>query len=209
MNEYYKTQLGIDTLQSRSKDLTARQRLLLVLIGTEDFTLLADQFKQRIAPPELLEQLSNLGLISRPHLDQISQLSEIQVKLEAVTQPPNQLQNPLETAVTLSSTSTVMPKINPSESSIQLVQKQEPNSQNFDALTIHQIQALMIELLEQYCGLMAKPLILEIKKSSNLASLKMCQIQWITHLQESRIAPALLNQNLQQINYSIHHLMHS
>ena len=144
MNEYYKTQLGIDTLQSRSKDLTARQRLLLVLIGTEDFTLLADQFKQRIAPPELLEQLSNLGLISRPHLDQISQLSEIQVKLETATQPPNQLQNPLETAVTLSSTSTVMPKINPSESSIQLVQKQEPNSQNFDDLTIHQIQALMI-----------------------------------------------------------------
>ena len=209
MNEYYKTQLGIDTLQSRSKDLTARQRRLLVLIGTEDFTLLADQFKQRIAPPELLEQLSNLGLISTPHLDQMSHLSEIQVKLEAVTQPPNQLQNPLETAVTLSSTSAVMPKINPSESSIQLVQKQEPNSQNFDDLTIHQIQALMIELLEQYCGLMAKPLILEIKKSSNLASLKMCQIQWITHLQESRIAPALLNQNLQQINYSIHHLMHS
>ena len=205
MNEYYKTQLGIDTLQSRSKDLTARQRRLLVLIGTEDFTLLADQFKQRIAPPELLEQLSNLGLISTPHLDQISQLSEIQVKLETATQPPNQ--NQLETAVTLAST--VMPQINPSESSIQLVQKQEPNSQNFDALTIHQIQALMIELLEQYCGLMAKPLILEIKKSSNLASLKMCQIQWITHLQESRIAPALLNQNLQQINYSIHHLMHS
>lgn len=205
MNEYYKTQLGIDTLQSRSKDLTARQRRLLVLIGTEDFTLLADQFKQRIAPPELLEQLSNLGLISTPHLDQMSHLSEIQVKLETATQPPNQ--NQLETAVTLAST--VMPQINPSESSIQLVQKQEPNSQNFDDLTIHQIQALMIELLEQYCGLMAKPLILEIKKSSNLASLKMCQIQWITHLQESRIAPALLNQNLQQINYSIHHLMHS
>lgn len=205
MNEYYKTQLGIDTLQSRSKDLTARQRRLLVLIGTEDFTLLADQFKQRIAPPELLEQLSNLGLISTPHLDQISQLSEIQVKLETATQPLNQ--NQLETAVTLAST--VMPQINPSESSIQLVQKQELNSQNFDDLKIHQIQALMIELLEQYCGLMAKPLILEIKKSSNLASLKMCQIQWITHLQESRIAPALLNQNLQQINYSIHHLMHS
>lgn len=205
MNEYYKTQLGIDTLQSRSKDLTARQRRLLVLIGTEDFNLLTDQFKQRIAPPELLEQLSNLGLISTPHLDQMSHLSEIQVKLETATQPPNQ--NQLETAVTLAST--VMPQINPSESSIQLVQKQEPNSQNFDDLTIHQIQALMIELLEQYCGLMAKPLILEIKKSSNLASLKMCQIQWITHLQESRIAPALLNQNLQQINYSIHHLMHS
>ena len=205
MNEYYKTQLGIDTLQSRSKDLTARQRRLLVLIGTEDFNLLTDQFKQRIAPPELLEQLSNLGLISTPHLDQMSHLSEIQVKLETATQPPNQ--NQLETAVTLAST--VMPQINPSESSIQLVQKQEPNSQNFDDLTIHQIQALMIELLEQYCGLMAKPLILELKTSSNLASLKMCQIQWITHLQESRIAPALLNQNLQQINYSIHHLMHS
>lgn len=57
MNQYYKTQLGLDTLKTRSFDLTPRQRRLLVLIGSEDFILLSEQFKQRIAPAELINQL--------------------------------------------------------------------------------------------------------------------------------------------------------
>lgn len=209
MNQYYKTQLGIDTLQSRSKDLNARQRRLLVLIGTEDFNLLTDQFKQRIATPELLEQLSSLGLIYNPHLDQMSQHSEIQVNIENALQTqqtsklyadPKELHTNLKNEVI---------ELNPLTPPTQQVQTNIQSQKHFDELNIHQIQTLMIELLEQYCGLMAKPLIIEIKKSQNLSTLKMCQIQWITHLQESRIAPTLLNQYLQQINYSIHQLMHS
>lgn len=80
---------------------------------------------------------------------------------------------------------------------------------NFEHLNIHQIQTLMIELLEQYCGLMAKPLIHEIRKANQVSSLKICQMQWITSLQESRIAPILLNQNLQKINAAIQQVVHS
>ncbi len=54
MFNYQKTQHGLDALQQRTRDLNARQRRLLVLIGTEDFDLLGDQLKQRLAPPELI-----------------------------------------------------------------------------------------------------------------------------------------------------------
>ena len=64
MSQYYKTDLGIESLKQRSMNLNARQRRLLLLIDTEDFDLLNEQFKQRIASPELLEQLINLGLIA-------------------------------------------------------------------------------------------------------------------------------------------------
>ena len=74
MFNYQKTQLGLDALQQRTRDLNARQRRLLVLIGTEDFDLLGDQFKQRLAPPELIEQLLDMQLIapaalSKTHCD--------------------------------------------------------------------------------------------------------------------------------------------
>ena len=64
----------------------------------------------------------------------------------------------------------------------------------------------MAHLLQQNCGLMAKQLINRILQTQDLRSLKLCQMQWITALQESRIAPAELKQNLQQINYSLQKL---
>ena len=63
MIHYSKTQLGHDALKQRSLPLNARQRRLLVLIGTEDFESMNEIFKQRLAPPELIEQLSEMGLI--------------------------------------------------------------------------------------------------------------------------------------------------
>lgn len=54
MSQYHKTQLGLESLKQRSMDLNARQRRLLLLIGTEDFNLLNEQFKRRIASAELL-----------------------------------------------------------------------------------------------------------------------------------------------------------
>ena len=51
---YSKTAKGLHVLQHRNVELNARQRRLLVLIGTEDFDLLTPQFKARIAPHDLL-----------------------------------------------------------------------------------------------------------------------------------------------------------
>ncbi len=70
MFNYQKTQLGLDALQQRTRDLNARQRRLLVLIGTEDFDLLGDWLKQRLAPPELIEQLLGMQLIAPAALEQ-------------------------------------------------------------------------------------------------------------------------------------------
>lgn len=70
-------------------------------------------------------------------------------------------------------------------------------------LTFEEIQLLMKQSLSQYCGLMAKPLIQKIEQIKNLQELKMCQMQWITSLQESRIPPHELAHTLYSINYSI------
>ncbi|MFX5100559.1 hypothetical protein ABTB97_20790, partial [Acinetobacter baumannii] len=56
-------------------------------------------------------------------------------------------------------------------------------------LSFEEIQLLMKQSLSQYCGLMAKPLIQKIEQIKTLQELKMCQMQWITSLQESRIPP--------------------
>lgn len=63
MDHYFKTDLGIQTLKHRSIQLTARQRQLLLLIGTDDFKILNSALKQRLATPELIQQLEELGLI--------------------------------------------------------------------------------------------------------------------------------------------------
>lgn len=64
----------------------------------------------------------------------------------------------------------------------------------------------MIQTLSSYCGLMARPLIQQIQQVKTIPELKVCQMQWITSLQESRIPPIQLNQTLKLINYSVEHL---
>lgn len=196
MNQYYKTQLGLDALRQRSMDLTARQRRVLLLVGTEDFIQLAEQFRQRIAPNELIQQLLDLGLISgavtitkKNGNQSLIEVKPIPLKLES----SSSLQIPAH-------------QTDQEKSQINIPHSSHINAtdlSHIQVLEFHQIQVLMIELLEQYCGLMAKHVIVEIKKSQSIHSLKICQIQWITYLHESRIAPILLKQHLQLINISI------
>lgn len=63
MDQYLKTDLGIQALKQRSFQLNARQRQLLLLIGTDDFEILNSGLKKRLATPELIQQLEDLGLI--------------------------------------------------------------------------------------------------------------------------------------------------
>ena len=187
MNHYQKTALGLDALQQRHIPLNARQRRLLVLIGTEDFEQLADQFKQRIATPEILGQLIELGLI---HSIQTSRVS-------SPIQPSSEAQS--STSVLENSQNNVNP--------IDL-DNTEPTpapspAPPLKAYSFEETRDLMMSLLQRYCGLMAKQLILQIQSATDLHSLKRCQMQWITTLQESRIEPTVLNQHLQQINHSL------
>jgi hypothetical protein len=187
MNHYQKTALGLDALQQRHIPLNARQRRLLVLIGTEDFEQLADQFKQRIATPEILGQLIELGLI---HSTQTSRVS-------SSIQPSSEAQS--STSVLENSQNNVNPIDLDSKAQTPAPSPAPP----LKAYSFEETRDLMMSLLQCYCGLMAKQLILQIQSATDLHSLKRCQMQWITTLQESRIEPTVLNQHLQQINHSL------
>ena len=196
MNHYQKTALGLDALQQRHIPLNARQRRLLVLIGTEDFDRLADQFKQRIATPEILEQLVELGLIHSTQAAHTPKPTPVEFETNITNIAP-------------SSSPVVTPELK--DSNVALVLNTEITAPApapapapaFKAYNFEETRELMMSLLQRYCGLMARQLILQIQSATDLQSLKRCQMQWITALQESRIEPIMLNQYLQQINHSL------
>lgn len=231
MFNYQKTQHGLDALQQRTRDLNARQRRLLVLIGTEDFDLLGDQFKQRLAPPELIEQLLDMHLIAPAALEQDTlqhqeqtanillqqeqELSsttlhtEIHSQLASSTPQAHaeSLAEPIHTqhlqvnSVPAYLEARVAANINAEQSVPQAEIQPE-----FTALGFEDVKFLMMDTLQRHCGLMAKQLIQRILQAQDIRSLKLCQMQWITSLQETRLPPKALNQILQQINHSLQKL---
>lgn len=228
MIHYHKTQLGIDALQQRQLQLNARQRRLLVLIGTEDFEQLGDQFKQRIATPELIEQLLEMGLISfaatEPAEAEILVPAQAEPQSEAASTLRSEIKTTLNTPVPKLVEKWVEHIIAPSSAAkvaeaepaaiapeipvleIEVPPEVEPEPEPLVALSFEDTKQLMASLLQRYCGLMAKQLILRIQAAPDIRSLKLCQMQWITELQESRLPPKELNHALQQINFSLQSL---
>lgn len=209
MSQYHKTQLGLESLKQRSMDLNARQRRLLLLIGTEDFNLLNEQFKNRIASAELLQQLLDMGLITYSAIEQTqttvsSAEMKSEIKTSSLTQNTPTLSNkfaePISTTVLSPSLSSIVEPIS------QLTAPQNEIEVRLEALSFEEVKQLMAQRLQQNCGLMAKQLINRILQTQDLPSLKLCQMQWITELQESRIPAHDLNQCLKQINFSLQRL---
>lgn len=195
MSHFFKTELGQTALQERSIALTARQRRLLLLIDHEDFKELDQDYKERIAPTELVQQLIDMGLLAEqatPIIQKENAASELKANdLKTTSEPVTALevvavvQQPIET-----------------EAKLEI----EPEIIELEKLPFVEIQQVMIQTLTTYCGLMARPLVQKIQSINSLQQLKACQMQWITSLQESRIPPAQLNQTLKLINYSVQHL---
>ncbi|SSO50305.1 Uncharacterised protein [Acinetobacter baumannii] len=201
MAGFYRTNLGRVALQQRNIALNAKQRRLLLLIDHEDFQTLNTEFKKRIAPPELIQQLIDLKLIA-PISENDSEFTE-QIPLSE--SPTTSLEVKVQQKSTIDENADLTGEIKVSlesschSSNIENIQPVVP----FKQLTFEEIQQLMKQSLSQYCGLMAKPLIQKIEQIKNLQELKMCQMQWITSLQESRIPPQELAHTLHSINYSI------
>ncbi|MDI9705810.1 hypothetical protein QM281_01445 [Acinetobacter baumannii] len=201
MAGFYRTNLGRVALQQRNIALNAKQRRLLLLIDHEDFQTLNTEFKKRIAPPELIQQLIDLKLIA-PISENDSEFTE-QIALSE--SPTTSLEVKVQQKSTIDENADLTGEIKVSlesschSSNIENIQPVVP----FKQLTFEEIQQLMKQSLSQYCGLMAKPLIQKIEQIKNLQELKMCQMQWITSLQESRIPPHELAHTLHSINYSI------
>lgn len=204
MSHYYKTAQGHTALENRQFNLNVRQRRLLLLIGTEDFNKLSDQFRQKIASPELLEQLEAMGLI------------QAQTFSSSITTPKPDTEIPPSSSSTVSrqnEVANIQDAINhptrPSQEyrvSDDLIQHQQVEITPMAIMAFDEIKTLMAETLSRYCGLLARQLLEQIKNASNVKQLKICQMQWITHLQETRIHPQQLNQQLQQVNFALQHL---
>ena len=199
MSGFYRTNLGRVALQQRNITLNAKQRRLLLLIDHEDFQSLDTEFKKRIAPPELIQQLIDLKLIA-PSSENYSELPEqISPQEPSITTKEIHQKNVNENKSNDLVGEIQVPQSTSAPSNIENNQPSIPVQQ----LSFEEIQQLMKQSLSQYCGLMAKPLIQKIEQIKTLQELKMCQMQWITSLQESRIPPHELAHTLHSINYSI------
>ena len=204
MSHYYKTAQGHTALENRQFNLNVRQRRLLLLIGTEDFNKLSDQFRQKIASPELLEQLEAMGLIQSQTFSSSITTSKPEANIPSSSSSTVSRQNEV---------ANIQDAINhptrPSQEyrvSDDLIQHQQVEITPMAIMAFDEIKTLMAETLSRYCGLLARQLLEQIKNASNVKQLKICQMQWITHLQETRIPPQQLNQQLQQVNFALQHL---
>ncbi len=191
MSHFFKTELGQSALQQRNIALTARQRRLLLLIDHDDFKDLDKDYKERIAPSELVKQLIDMGLLAEQetHSNKVEAKENHSFIQEEIIETEN------TKAIDIAHTKEISEVKTPASETIE-----------FEKLPFIEIQQVMIQTLTTFCGLMARPLIQKIQSIKTVQQLKACQMQWITSLQESRIPPAQLNQTLKLINYSVQHL---
>lgn len=206
MSLYYKTAQGYSALEKRQFNLNVRQRRLLLLIGTDDFNQLNDQLKQKIATPELLQQLEEMELIQlQKRSTTVKERSDSNI--ESIDLQEAESAKSLN-APAVHDNSDVKSDI-PNQHTFSEKQKPNLESPTHEPITImafDEIKALMAETLSRYCGLLARQLLEQIKSASNIKQLKICQMQWITHLQETRIPPQQLNQQLHQVNFALQQL---
>lgn len=215
MFNYQKTELGFRVLRDRQLALNARQRRLLLLIGTDDFNQMQIQYQQRIAEPTLLNQLLEMQLIQSiggPVEDAVTTILPEQTStiLEPIISPAKDIDVDVKTPLPSKAINTPHIDIQhkPAEAKTTAPVEPHPNTTAsvnpvFIEQDFEQLQAYMCSYLQRYCGLMAKKLIEKIQHTDDLAQLKACQMQWITLLNESNIQPERLQQALQQINYSL------
>lgn len=234
MFNYQKTELGFKVLKDRSITLNARQRQLLLLIGSDDFNQMQSHHQQRIAEASLLQQLVELDLIQ--YCGDIAHVTDEKNILflsdSNTAQTIAQSENQVEVIPTLNSNHLTskhdvnrsfdsnlntqdIPSNKPQQSTSLATFEDHDKSFNkklvsenlvFIEQDFETLQLYMCNLLQQYCGLMAKKLVISIQNTEEISQLKSCQMQWTTLLNESHIQPKLLRQALQQVNYSLNHL---
>lgn len=224
MDHYVKTDLGIQALKQRSFQLNARQRQLLLLIGTDDFRVLNSAMKQRLATPEIVQQLEQLGLILpnhnnahksvefkhentrqvvlEPHIEDKYNVNKIGDKDNKQPSENHELTDP-QIIYQQKQTEVIKPQTIQTQD---LSENNAVNHINVTPLNFEEVKQTMMGLLKLHCGLMAKQLILKIQDAQSVREIKLCQMQWITALQETRIPRDELNLNMQQINRSLQHL---
>ena len=206
---FYRTNLGRVALQQRNIVLNAKQRRLLLLIDHEDFQNLNGEFKKRIASPELIQQLVDLELIAPTVSIETSTDEEIILKTSPINKVEENQKESIGSSIAHSPNLVGEIQLSEQKNLDQACATYFQPVISSKALSFEEIQLLMMKTLSSYCGLMTKPLVQRIEKATTIQELKLCQMQWITSLQESRIPPQELASALHTINYSIQLLQES
>lgn len=209
MAGFYRTNLGRVALQQRNIVLNAKQRRLLLLIDHEDFQNLNGEFKKRIASPELIQQLVDLELIAPTASTETSTDEEIILKTSPINKVEENQKESIGSSIAQSPNLVGEIQLSEQKNLDQACATYFQPLTPIQILSFEEIQLLMMKTLSSYCGLMTKPLVQKIEKTTTIQELKLCQIQWITNLQESRIPPQELATALRTINYSIQLLQES
>ncbi|MGE8542373.1 hypothetical protein [Acinetobacter sp. ANC 3813] len=204
MSTFTKTELGFRTLKLRDLALNARQRRLLVLIDTEDFYALSTNMQQRIASPDLLQQLQDLGLITAHNTVQNFEENHLPIDQD-ISDSASESENIHPIDLSHQSNAPITETVIENQNN----EIEAAHSIHSEILSFEDLKQFMMHHLQQYCGLMAKQLLIKIQHAEQISQLKQCQIQWITLLQESRILPQTLNHALQQVNLNMHQLQNS
>lgn len=209
MAGFYRTNLGRVALQQRNIVLNAKQRRLLLLIDHEDFQKLNGEFKKRIASPELIQQLVDLELIAPTVSTETSTDEETILKISPINKVEENQKESIGSSIAHSPNLVGEIQLSEQKNLDQACATYFHPLTPIQILSFEEIQLLMMKTLSSYCGLMTKPLVQKIEKTTTIQELKLCQMQWITSLQESRIPPQELASALHTINYSIQLLQES
>ncbi|NUF28701.1 hypothetical protein HUN28_00700 [Acinetobacter oleivorans] len=209
MAGFYRTNLGRVALQQRNIVLNAKQRRLLLLIDHEDFQNLNGEFKKRIASPELIQQLVDLELIAPTVSTETLTDEEIILKTSPINKVEENQKESIGSSIAHSPNLVGEIQLSEQKNLDQACATYFQPVMSSKALSFEEIQLLMMKTLSSYCGLMTKPLVQKTEKATTIQELKLCQMQWITSLQESRIPPQELASALHTINYSIQLLQES
>lgn len=197
--QYIKTSAGNDALQQRSKQLSAKQRQLLFLLGTEDFDKLPASSRERLLQPEMLEDLLALGFI------------EEQAEPEPVetTEPPpahhtpstsNVLSQVLQRYTQPQARPTLAEEIAEEQAQADFQKSIAPPPVVIDTpLTLTAMREMMVNALQQYSGIMAKALTEKVRQCQTVNELRSCHMAWVTLLQETRLPAAQLHSMVKRL----------
>lgn len=203
---YKRTELGSVEILERRLKLSARIRTLLLLIESDDL----QKLDHKIAHPEHFSTLLELGLIipiQPQSLLQHSDLSSQHVNDNNFI-AENSLTHSRHWSAHLDSAVEIL---NPPQfQSIALVEQpildQEQSlikEMSLEPLGFADVRTLMCDTLKQYCGLMAKHLIVAIDNAQTTKDLRTYQKKWLTSLFETRISREKLTVLLKKINYHL------
>lgn len=201
---YQRTARGKFELENREIRLTARQRALLLLVESSTKSILNRQQFQHLASPDNIQALLDYSLIipQQPVIAEPAMHASIESDVDQIKDAQSVAPDD-----TMSADQTSL-----KQWELRVIEQnhaQQQNSQealSLEVLSFEQIKQLMVNSLKSYCGLLGFGLIRDIQEASRMAQLRLCQMQWVTLLSESKADAMQLRHWVSQLNHSYQHL---